>query len=211
MLYFKNKKIKIKFNEFDIIDTNYSQADQDIFVLCCLNGKKNGTYLDLGCNDPIVISNTYLLESKFNWTGYSIDIDQNQIDKYDKIRNNKAICQDCTNIDYEKLFLNINYFDYLSLDLEPANITLECLKKIPFNKIEFSVITYEHDAYRFGDLYRDKSRNILINNGYYLLCGDVMNDNYIFEDWYVNPKYINLTLLKDIEKSKLNYYNILYY
>jgi hypothetical protein len=37
---------------------------------------------------------------------------------------------------------------------------------IPFNDIEFSVITFEHDVYRFGDDCRTKSRELLEGYGY---------------------------------------------
>ena len=36
---------------------------QDIFVLSMLNGKKNGVYVEIGADQPRVISNTYLLEN----------------------------------------------------------------------------------------------------------------------------------------------------
>ena len=44
-------------------------------------------------------------------------------------------------IDYKKLFEDNNMpidIDYLQIDIEPAHNTLECLKKIPFNKYNFS-------------------------------------------------------------------------
>jgi hypothetical protein len=201
------KKVKILNNEINI---NYSQSGQDLFVLACLNGKLNGFFLDLGCNDPFYLSNTYLLESSFNWNGISIDIENTFIEKYKTSRKCKAICQDCTKIDYEKLLLNINHIDYLSLDLEPAKTTLDCLFSIPFNKINFSVITYEHDYYRFGDIYRNESRKFLLNHGYYLLCEDVKNNNFIYEDWYVNPKYVDLDKVSVFKSKEKNFNEILF-
>ena len=37
--------------------------------------------------------------------------------------------------------------DYLQLDCDPPVITYKILLKIPFDKVKFGVITYEHDHY----------------------------------------------------------------
>ena len=67
-LFLKNKRSKIK---------SFSQAGQDKFVLKMLNNKKNGKYIEIGAFDPIKISNTYILEKEYNWSGFSLDIEQN--------------------------------------------------------------------------------------------------------------------------------------
>ena len=53
----------------------YSQAQQDVFILNILKGKQNGYFVELGSNDPIVINNTFLLETHFNWKGIMIEYD----------------------------------------------------------------------------------------------------------------------------------------
>ena len=52
---------------------NYSQANQDLFVLYFTNyfGKK-GFFAEIGAGDGVNISNTYLLE-KIGWTGILVD------------------------------------------------------------------------------------------------------------------------------------------
>lgn len=50
-----------------------SQAGQDLFVIALTQGKKNGRWLELGCGYPKQVSNTWLLEKEFGWTGTSID------------------------------------------------------------------------------------------------------------------------------------------
>lgn len=207
-----NLEYKIPFNESEFVSENFSQAAQDLFVLTCLNGKKNGTFLDLGCNNPIKINNTYLLESKFNWTGVSIDIDEKQTMLYDGLRKTTVITEDCTTIDFDKIMkhYNSNHIDYLSLDLEPASITMMCLKNIPFDKVEFSLITFEHDSYRFGNSYRDESREIFERNGYKLICEDVSNCNCVYEDWYYNPKYIKYEDIKALESKNEEWDKILF-
>jgi len=46
-----------------------AQFKQDIFVLHQLNFKKNGFFVEFGATNGFNLSNTYLLEKKFNWTG----------------------------------------------------------------------------------------------------------------------------------------------
>jgi hypothetical protein len=211
-MQYNKEKLKIKFNGYDTIDTNHSQAAQDLFVLMCLDGKRNGTYLDLGCNHPIEISNTYLLEKSFDWTGIGYDIDASLVSKHEGIRKNKAFVQDATKINFDETLkhYNSNHIDYLSLDLEPADVTLECLKSIPFDKIEFSLITFEHDSYRFGEYCRDISRYILEGAGYKRICSDISNVYNIYEDWYYNPKYVNFENIKSLESDKKEWSDIVY-
>jgi len=80
--------------------------------------------------------------------------------------------------------------DYLSLDLEPPDVTLECLKTIPFDRVRLSVITFEHDAYRVGENVRTPSREIFESNGYIRICSDVSVNGYVFEDWYCDPDQV---------------------
>lgn len=51
-----------------------AQFCQDIFVLAMLQGKRNGRFLDVGAGHPYFMSNTYLLEKEFNWSGVCIDL-----------------------------------------------------------------------------------------------------------------------------------------
>jgi len=207
----KEENLVLKFENFNDVKENFSQASQDIFVLSCLNGKKNGTFVDLGCSKPIEWNNTFLLEKQFNWRGLAIDIEEDLVNQWDDKRNCKTICADCTKIDLlEHCSFLGNHIDYLSLDLEPASVTLECLKKISFNKIEFSLITFEHDFYRFGEDFVCLSRQILNNNGYKLICSNIKDQNNCFEDWYYNPKYISYEKIKVLESNNKEWYNILY-
>jgi hypothetical protein len=215
------KKFKLKFEDKQMSYMNSSQAGQDIFTLSCLNGKKKGTFLDLGCGDPKIINNTYLLEKRFNWNGVSIDIDADCISKYANNRKCIALQEDCTKLDFNKIktYYSSNHIDYLSLDLEPAEITLNCLKTIPFDELEFSVITFEHDFYRFGPNIREESRNILEKYGYIRLCSDVsvhvinngvFLDNLIFEDWWINPKFVDYERVRILESDGLKWDKIVY-
>lgn len=159
-----------------------------------LNKKRAGTYLEIGGAHPIIDSNTYLLESNFNWIGVSIEWSGDLSSLWQNNRKNLCICADATLIDYEKIIENhikTTHIDYLQLDIDPPKNTLKALLKINFFKYSFSIITYEHDAYNGGDFERIASRKILENFGYKRVVSDVMHDNVSFEDWYVNPNFIS--------------------
>ena len=205
------QKYKIPFIGSENISKSYSQSGQDLFVLSCLAGKKEGTFLDLGCHHPEYINNTYLLETEFYWKGVSVDIDKKMTDLY-TCRKTLAINADCVTLDFDKItkLIGSSHIDYLSLDLEPAKITLECLKNIPFNLIDFSLITYEHDSYRFGEIYKNLAFEIMKGNGYQLICEDVRIGANKFEDWYYNPKYVNYEYIKVFEKDNIEWDLIIY-
>ena len=207
--YFKYKvnMLKYIFNNSNKIDNNFSQIYQDMFVLSMHNGKTNGTYLEIGAGDYKFGNNTYLLESKFNWTGISIDFNKDFTNNFNKNRNNTCLCDDATIINYIELLKN-NYkstnIDYLQLDCEPASITFDILIKIPFDKYKFGVITYEHDFYNdITGTYREKSRRFLKNKGYKLIAGNISpyTDKYPFEDWWIHPDLINENIFKIFERQ----------
>jgi hypothetical protein len=215
-LYNKSKfeNLLFKFDGSESIETNYSQSYQDMFVLSVLNGKRNGIYLEVGAYEGIFISNTYLLEKKFGWKGLSIDIEQSSAESFRNVgRENDILIQNALDIDYLDLLIKKNFpsrIDYLQLDIEPQMNTLECLKKIPFDKFKFSVITYETDYYdpsvsrEESHKVREESRKILESNGYELLVGNVCNisNNDPFEDWYVDPTVIDPEILKIFRGSR---------
>lgn len=145
-----------------------------MYVLKSLKYKTNGTFIDIGCSTPKYISNTYLLETQYSWRGIGIDIEElteTNGDSWSQLRPNTAlIIQDALNIDYIKLFQLHNMpkiIDYLSLDLEPPELTLQCLFKIPFHEYKFRIITFETDAYRdSGNTRTQISRKYLQDLGY---------------------------------------------
>ena len=207
-----NYSFKKNFNNSEKLTENYSQAGQDLFVLMCLDGKKDGKFLDLGCYRPIEGgNNTYLLEKEFNWTGLSYDIDPIVTAEFATTRKALGICEDCTKLNWDKILEFSNHYDYLSLDLEPADVTYQCLETIPFNKVKFSVITYEHDYYRFGSEYKDKAYTLLTQQGYIRICNNIKYNGNIFEDWYINPSFINIDLLEYFKGiDNIEYVNILF-
>lgn len=205
----KYNTIRYKFNDSEKIDTNYSQVMQDMFVLSMLNGKRNGTFLEIGGGDPELGNNTLLLEKNYDWSGVSIESDFNLYEKYRLARPNVDIFNyDALKVDYDELlseYYDNNIIDYLQLDIEPARNTYECLLKIPFDKFKFRVITYEHDNYvDVTKNCKEKSRKFLKKHGYVLVVPNVSPDGRCdFEDWWVHPDLVDESILKLMQvKSK---------
>lgn len=191
------------FEGLENIERNYSQAYQDMFVLTVLNGKTNGTYLEVGSEDPQYKSNTYLLEKSFGWNGISIEIDEPEVQRFRSSRSNPVICADATKVDYSTLLEKANFptsIDYLQIDTEPSSTSFEVLLSIPFEKYKFAIVTFEHDhAVDFSRSYREKSRRYLRSLGYVLVVPDIgPTDWYPFEDWWVEPTLVDIEKLRQM-------------
>ena len=207
----KYNKLKYKFVNSEKIKTNYSQIYQDMFVLSMYNGKKEGKYLEIGSGDPIYGNNTYLLEKDFNWSGISIDINKNSCNCFIEKRNNECLNVNALECNYETLLNKYgDIIDYLQLDCDPPNITYSILLKIPFDKIKFGVITYEHDYYNDKTKsHRQKSRNYLNSKGYKLIVGNISPDknNNPFEDWWIHPDLIDESIYNNFIYEEVEYIN----
>ena len=69
-------KLRYKFRRSRYIEKNHSQVFQDIFILSMLDGKKGGTFLEIGGGFAYHKNNTALLESDFDWKGVSIEFNE---------------------------------------------------------------------------------------------------------------------------------------
>lgn len=201
-------KLRYKFPGSKSIERNYAQVYQDLFILAVLDGKRNGTFLEVGGAGPFLGNNTYLLEKEFGWKGVSIEYEKKFVDEYRAARPTNVLHEDALKLDYKTVIdmaLKVpdGIVDYLQLDIEPARNTYECLKLIPFDEYKFRVITYEHDYYAdVSRSYREKSREYLKAKGYMLIVNDLSPDGVCnFEDWWVHPDLVSaelITKMKDI-------------
>lgn len=66
--------------------SNYSQIKQDLKVLSFYDNKRNGFFIEIGANDGINLSNTYLLEKDFDWNGICVEA---LPDKFNDLINNR--------------------------------------------------------------------------------------------------------------------------
>jgi hypothetical protein len=199
-------KLKFKFNCCEQIEENYSQVYQDMFTLFMHNGKKNGTYLEIGSGDPFWLNNTYLLESQFDWKGIGIEYDYRLCKKYNAVRKNSVVCQDAHQINFRELLNNgfdTKEIDYLQLDCEPSESTYKVLTSLPLDEYKFAVITYEHDYYvDISRTYRDKSREYLESKGYELVISNVSPTTWSsFEDWWVHPDLVSRERIEQIKNT----------
>jgi hypothetical protein len=168
----------------------YSESRQDEFVLHMMNGKI-GEYLEIGAAFPIEANNTYLLE-KNGWSGLSIEIDPIYDELWKKERTNRLVIADALMYDYEKK----DHIDYLQLDIEPPAQTFKVLQKLFELNTTYSIITFETDAY-IDSSFVTPSRDLFLSKGYMLAVPDVKcSSGGAFEDWYINPNYIDVELLK---------------
>jgi hypothetical protein len=195
-------QLKYQFPGADKIEKNYSQSLQDMFVLSLLNGKTNGTYVEVGSAEPFYNNNTALLEKEFDWSGVSLDIDRSKVQQFFEERNNPVFCLDAVTLDYKKLFKKChlpNKIDYLQVDCDPPEISFQILQTIPFDEYKFAVITFEHDFY-YCKTVRDDSREFLKSKGYKLAIGDVAyNKKHSYEDWWYHPDLVDPNIIESLK------------
>ena len=209
-------KLLYPFPGVDRIEQNCSESFQDMFVLSMLNGKENGTYVEIGAGSAFYGNNTALLETKFNWKGVSFDIDESLVQQHNEYRTHNCLLRDATTVDYSKLLPALDMpsdIDYLQIDCDPPAISFKVLLSIPFEKFRFAVITFEHDHYTDPDnSIRDKSRKYLESHGYKLVVNNIAPDDWrAYEDWWVHPELVDpaildkMTLINDDVKKAKSY------
>jgi hypothetical protein len=199
-------RLKYKFKGHDIIQRNYSETWQDIFVLTLLNGKRNGTYLEIGSGYPIFANNTYLLEKDFSWYGISIDNQSKFTQKHFLSREHRAFCMDADNINYQTMFSDCEMsmeIDYLQIDCGDSDTSLIVLFKVIDSGICPSIITFSHDNYKdISRLNKIKARQYLQNKGYELLVSNVSHqDNDDYEDWFIEPNRVSKDIVAKIKND----------
>lgn len=217
--YFKKAntfELRYRFPGVDSIYKNLSESFQDMFVLSMLDGKKKGTYLEIGAGQPFYGNNTGLLENNFEWTGVSLDINEQFVKEYAEQRKNVCLLRDATTTNFETLLEAMSMpaeIDYLQIDCDPPENSFNVLMNIPFDSRKFAVITFEHDHYaNDSSSIRDKSRKYLEAHGYKLVVNNIAPDSWrAYEDWWVHPdlvdeKIINKFLLVNDDTKKASEY-----
>lgn len=168
---------------------SYSQYCQDYWVLSLLNWKREGFFIECGCADGAFLSNTFLMENEYNWSGILCEPDDKQHEKAYRLRKN-PVFHGCVfthsngvnftenellgaisnhgapkaSITWKELLTKYNapnYVDYLSLDTE--GYELELLQAFPWDEYKVGVITVEHS----GGLHLTwAKRQLLARHGY---------------------------------------------
>ena len=201
-IYRKEKYSELihQFPGSETIEKNFSEAYQDMFVLSMLNGKRNGTYLEIGAGNSFYGNNTALLEQQFDWKGVALDIDESFVNAHNSERKNPCIMKDATKVNYPAFLTGLDFsneIDYLQLDCDPPSVTYQILLTLPFDTHKFAVITYEHDFYcDETKSFQEKSRKYLESYGYVRVVNNISpDDNRSYEDWWVHPDLIDNDIL----------------
>lgn len=203
--------LRVKPEGMKDLKKNYSQVWQDIFALVVNDAKQDGTFIEIGGAQPFIGNNTWLLEEKYNWRGFSIELDEELSSMWNGVRPlTPMFKEDAVTFDYvakvDELGLP-HHMDYLSFDLEPPEVTLKALKTFPLNKLSFNAITYEHDAYRgWGDVYAH--REIFFNHGYDLVGENLRNNSCTMEEWFIH-KSVNKDIGNALRQSNCEAYQLL--
>ena len=196
----KYNSYQFKFSGLEKVERNFSESYQDMFILSMLNGKRNGTYLEIGAGNSFYGNNTALLETQFDWTGVSLDIEESFVEGFTKDRKNPCLLKNALYVDYNKFLSGLDFpstIDYLQLDCDPPEITYQILLTIPFDSYKFRVITFEHDYYTdtSKDL-QEKSIKYLESYGYFRVVNNIAPDDWrSYEDWWVHPDLVDKDIL----------------
>lgn len=102
VLKFRNLRTLVQ-----LLKESKSQLKQDIFVLSENNYKKSGYFVEFGALDGINLSNTYLLETKFMWTGILAEPAKTQKLDLQKNRPNAIVSDLCVWKDSESVLMFI--------------------------------------------------------------------------------------------------------
>jgi len=186
-----------------------SQAMQDAFAMLCTGRKRNGTYVDLGAGHYSRYSNTFRLEVEYGWSGIAAEKDVELAAEFLSKRAGNNFFYDALDPNLpgaiRALAGSEGIIDFLSLDLEPPELTLSCLVGLPLEDVRFAVICCEHDVYRRPRSIKNAMRGILEGYGYVRVVEDVrmlgkMNTEdgkavyhvLPVEDWWVHPSLVNV-------------------
>lgn len=171
---------------------SYSAHNQESFVLNVLQEKQNGYYVEIGAGAYQAHSNTWLLETEYNWKGIGLDLNDSLVKDYNNNRKNPCVLADGSVFNFDKYFEDNHYpkqIDFLQIDVDhiPDNIPLLTLLNIPLSRYRFSVICFEHDdvqSWQFEKI-KNLSRDILTMYGYRLVVRESG------EDFWVDSSYIS--------------------
>lgn len=177
-----------------------SQALQDVFVLCA-SRKWGGSFVEVGGFHSRNLSNTFLLETEFGWSGTIFEL---RSDLAAEIRHNRSatvVEGDARKVKWRTL-VRRNVVsrkpDYFQVDCEPSLTSLQILISALLSGLRPSVITFEHDAYssatilgviRQGRFTRIVSRVLLRTLGYRLVGPNILTESgKPFEDWWISKE-----------------------
>ncbi len=133
-------KLSILKKKFYSQKKSYSFGGCDLLIDYIFKTKKNGFYLDIGCQHPVSNNNTYLLYRR-GWSGINIDLDPKNIRLFNLERPNDInICKCISSDNSEKDFFffhpgsPINSLEKKTIK-NKSNFSLKKIKTFTLNSI----------------------------------------------------------------------------
>jgi len=172
---------------------SFSQYNNDLEVLQFYDAKRNGFFVDIGAGQGIRVSNTYLFERIYDWTGICVEPDNTAFgllceNRPNSICSNKAV----DSMTYESSYIlrdesgnetrhvilqhsTINdildnnnapsFIDYLSVNItESFQNVFEILNVIDFSKYRFGLVSIFVSGYKMFT--HSEIQELFETNGY---------------------------------------------
>ena len=192
-----------------------SQDKEDLFIKNFFKNKNKGIYLDIGCFNPLLWNNTYLLYKK-GWSGINVDIQKINIDLFNIARPGDInIC--CALYDKKK------FLDLYNLKGE-NNSAVMTIDKSHAEKMKFlfkkKIIKKKIETLTFSEMI--KNYNIKIDNIDFLNIDTEGSDFNVLKSINIQkykPKLICIEISKFTKRQdkkkilnylKLNNYKFIY-
>ena len=126
------------------INKYYSQIGQDkYYIENIITYKKNGYFVDVGANNGINFSNTYVLEKNYNWSGICIEVDDDLIKEL-KHNRNCIVVNECV---YNETGIVKTLQVPLANELPEGNNMLIRIKDNPETTLAFTSQFQEYKTY----------------------------------------------------------------
>lgn len=170
---------------------SFSQNYQDVFALLC-NDYKPGVFVDIGCSYPNHFSNVVTLIHN-NWKGLGFDLKPNLKQEWGIYSNFIKVSQMNVVDEIQEINKQLQelpqIIDYLNVDIDgyPCQFAIENIDHV---SRKYKCITIEHDAYRFGEVYKEAQRAKLLSLGYKIVITTAA------EDWYIFPELVSNEAIK---------------
>jgi FkbM family methyltransferase len=144
--FFKVPYLNLILKILDNHDIYHSQLGQDLFVLETLKQKKNGFFIEIGAGNGKYLSNTYLLESEFNWDGILVEPHKSSFKACTSLRHCRVINKLILNSEISKVIFHEKSIGEFSFSEGYEN-----------NNLNDVVASYEIEAIKFEEIFRDFS------------------------------------------------------
>ena len=187
---------------------NYSQFNEDLFLVDFFHNKKKGKFVDLGAFHPIRYNNTHLLYKK-GWSGTNIDLNPVAIDMFNIARNRDinicALMSEKSNIEknvyYEHGFSAVNSL-VLTKELKKVLKKVKIMKTKTFDDLvshDFDFLNIDLEGHDYEVL-----RTInLKKNKPGLICIEILENSKDKENIF---KYMTNNNFEFINKCKVSYF-----